>query len=210
PLNWNLATAQAAATPKTRFSGTETPAATSDSQMAGSVAGARIAARETGRRLANACAKTAGRGSTVNRPNASRANRVSPQRTSGGSRRMLRGFAAAVFCGSSNAAVAIALPRHHESARAPFERVDRQQQQEGSGEHHRRNRGGPGVIVLFELSDDQQRGDFGFHRHVAGDEDDRPILTQRACEGQREPGEQRRPHYGEDHQAEHLPAAGAQ
>src|ERR1035438_8230509 len=126
----------------------------------------------------------------MNTPNASSANRVSPQRTSGGSRRMLRGMAEVRLRGSSNATVAIASTHRHEFTSAPFERVDRQQQQKGSRKHHRRNRGSPGVIVLFELGDDQQRSDFSFHRHVAGDEDDRAVLAESAGEGQRETGEQ--------------------
>ena len=37
-------------------------------------------------------------------------------------------------------------------------------------------RRGAGVVVLLELGDDQERRDFGLHRHVAGDEDDGAVL----------------------------------
>ena len=50
----------------------------------------------------------------------------------------------------------------------------------------------PGVVELLELGDDQQRRDLRPHRHVAGDEDDRPVLADRARERQREAGEPRR------------------
>ena len=59
-------------------------------------------------------------------------------------------------------------------------------------QHHGRDRGGAGVVVLLQLDDDQERGDLGRHRHVAGDEDHRAVLADGAGEGEREAGEQRR------------------
>ena len=51
--------------------------------------------------------------------------------------------------------------------------------------HHGQADGrGAGVVVLLQLDDDQQRRDLGLHRHVAGDEDHRAVLADRAGEGQ--------------------------
>ena len=52
-----------------------------------------------------------------------------------------------------------------------------------------RDRGRAGVVVLLELGDDEQRRDLGLHRHVAGDEDDRAVLAERAREREREAGQ---------------------
>ena len=93
--------------------------------------------------------------------------------------------------------------------RRPLEQVDRQQQREREQQHHQRHRRGAGVVVLLELGDDQERRDLGLHRHVAGDEDHRAVLADRAGEGQREPGEQRR-RGRKDHPGERLPALRAE
>ena len=63
-----------------------------------------------------------------------------------------------------------------------------------------------GVVVLLELGDDHQRRDLRHHRHVAGDEDHRAVLADRARERQREAGQQRRQQRRQDHPAERLPA----
>ena len=77
-------------------------------------------------------------------------------------------------------------------ARAPrLQRVDANSSANDATSMHQRDRGGAGVVVLLELGDDQQRRDLGLHRHVAGDEDDRAVLAERAREGEREAGEQR-------------------
>ena len=60
---------------------------------------------------------------------------------------------------------------------------------------------GAGVVVLLELRDDQQRRDLGPHRHVAGDEDDRPVFADGARERQREAGQPRRVQIRQDHAA---------
>ena len=51
---------------------------------------------------------------------------------------------------------------------------------------------GARVIELLELGDNEQRGDFGFHRHVAGDEDHRSVFAQSARKRGDESGNQRR------------------
>ena len=70
--------------------------------------------------------------------------------------------------------------------------IDDQQQHERDDQHHRCHRRCAGIVVLLQLGDDDQRRDLGDHRHVAGDEDHRAVLADRAREGQREAGQQRR------------------
>ncbi len=67
-----------------------------------------------------------------------------------------------------------------------------QQDEERDRQHDDADRRGAGIVELLELDDDQQRRDLGHQRHVAGDEDDRAVLADRAGEGQREAGQQRR------------------
>src|SRR5690606_37763606 len=84
------------------------------------------------------------------------------------------------------------------------------QQDEGDYQHQHADGGGAGVVVLVELDHDQQRQDFGFQRHVAGDEDHRAVLAHATGKGQREtgqPGGQQRRH---QHVAEDLQRLGAQ
>ena len=92
----------------------------------------------------------------------------------------------------------------------PLQQVDRQQHHERRGQHHRGDRRGAGVVVLLELGDDQQRRDFGPHRHVAGDEHHRAVFAEGPGERQREAGQQRRQHGRQDHSPERLPARRAQ
>ncbi len=96
------------------------------------------------------------------------------------------------------------------AARRPLEQVDGQQQRERSHQHDQSHSGGAGVVILLQLGDDQQRHDLGLHRHIAGDEDDRPVLADGPGEGQREAGEQGRCDGRENHPGEGLPALGAQ
>ena len=56
----------------------------------------------------------------------------------------------------------------------------------------------PAVVILLQFGDDQQRRDFGFHRHVAGDENDRAVFADRTRESEGEAGEQRGPQRRQD------------
>src|ERR1700677_642505 len=69
--------------------------------------------------------------------------------------------------------------------------VDEEEQDEGGDEHDDRYRGRSAVVVLLQLRDDEEGHDLGLHRHVARDEDHRPVLPERAGEGERETGEER-------------------
>ena len=85
-----------------------------------------------------------------------------------------------------------------------------EQQRERDEQHDDRDRGRARVVVLLELRDDEERGDLRLHRHVAGDEDDRAVLAERAREREREAGEQRRQHRRQDRRAERCAAARAE
>ena len=99
---------------------------------------------------------------------------------------------ASVRCAGATASVA----SMRLSARAPrlqrLQRVDPEQQHEREHQHHRRERGRARVVVLLQLGHDQQRRDLGPHRQVAGDEDHRAVLAERAREREREAREHRR------------------
>jgi hypothetical protein len=77
-------------------------------------------------------------------------------------------------------------------------------------EHDERDGGGTGVVVLLQARDDEQGRDFGTHRHVAGDEDHRAVLAERAREGHRESGEQGRAQQRKHDAAECQPAVCAE
>jgi hypothetical protein len=67
-----------------------------------------------------------------------------------------------------------------------LDKIDKKEREEGDRQHDGRDAGGAGIIILFEFHDDQQRRDFRDISNVAGDEDDRPIFTDSAREGERE------------------------
>ena len=50
-------------------------------------------------------------------------------------------------------------------------------------QHDHRQRRGPGVVVLIELGDDQQRSDLSAHGEIARDEHHRTVLAGAAGEG---------------------------
>ena len=76
--------------------------------------------------------------------------------------------------------------------RPALQRVDEEQQQERRDQHHGRDRGRVRVAEFLQPDDDQQRRDLRHVRQVAGDEDDRAVLADRAREREREAGQQRR------------------
>src|SRR3546814_9605066 len=62
----------------------------------------------------------------------------------------------------------------------------------------------PGIGELFKLSDDQQWRDFRHVGHVARNEDNVAILTDAACKGHGEPGQERRRDGRQDDMTESL------
>ena len=64
----------------------------------------------------------------------------------------------------------------------------------------------PGVVVLLELGDDQQRRNLGAHRHVARNEDDRSVFAHGSREGEREAGEPCRVEIGKDDARQDVPS----
>ncbi|CAI8721855.1 protein of unknown function [Methylococcus capsulatus] len=92
----------------------------------------------------------------------------------------------------------------------PLQQVDGQQQGERDQQHGHRQGGGAGVVVLLQLGDDEQRGDFRDQRNVAGDEDHRAVFADATGEGQGEARHQGGGDGRQDHLQEGLPAGGAQ
>ncbi len=69
-----------------------------------------------------------------------------------------------------------------------------EQHHEGDDQHDRGDHRRACTIELFELDDDEHRGDFRNVRQVPGDENDRSVLADGTCEGERKAGENgRRP-----------------
>src|SRR5690606_19882715 len=96
------------------------------------------------------------------------------------------------------------------AAAAPLNVVDEQKQDEGNDERDRSDGGGLHVLVLLQLGDDQERGDFRFHGHVSRDENDGAVFSEGPGESQGESGEKGRPQYGQDDAEEGLEAGGSQ
>src|ERR1700730_3893295 len=89
---------------------------------------------------------------------------------------------------SSNTCLSL-LMRDGDALAAPLlNEVDSQQHRKRDHEHHERECGCALVVELFELGHDQERHDFGFHRHVTGYENHRTVFAKGAGEGQRESG----------------------
>ncbi len=71
--------------------------------------------------------------------------------------------------------------------------VDAEHQAERQHQHDHGDGGGAGIVVLLQFGNDHERRYFGFHRHVAGNENDRTVFSDRACECQRKACQQRGP-----------------
>eukprot|EP01022_Parablepharisma_sp_SALTPOND_P004178 TRINITY_DN1187_c2_g1_i1.p1 TRINITY_DN1187_c2_g1~~TRINITY_DN1187_c2_g1_i1.p1 ORF type:complete len:554 (-),score=206.99 TRINITY_DN1187_c2_g1_i1:2173-3834(-) len=219
PRNSNLAIAHAAATPKTRFSGTAMAAVSRVSLMADQASASVIDATQTSQPLRSASQNTATSGTNRNRVRNTSATPISDARTqagspvapgvSGGSPRAMAWLAAVLS--TEEGAPLMSVPLCPAALAGPgLQQVDGQQQHEGHDQHHHGNGRGAGIVVLLQLGDDEQRRDLGDHRHVAGDEDHRAVFARGAREGQRKPGQQGRQDGREDHAGEGLPAAGAE
>src|SRR5581483_295296 len=71
-----------------------------------------------------------------------------------------------------------------------LQQVDGEEEDERDRQHHGRDHGRGGVVEFLQLHDDQKRGDLRDIGHVAGDEDDRPVLADGARKCQGEAGEE--------------------
>src|SRR5215212_8103389 len=91
--------------------------------------------------------------------------------------------------------------------RPGLQEVDREEKNERRDQHERGDHGRAGVVELLELDDDEQRHDLRVSRHVAGDEDHRPVLADGAREGEGEPGENRREQRRQDDPPQDMEAA---
>src|SRR5262249_24974016 len=87
-----------------------------------------------------------------------------------------------------------------------LEQIDREEGRERHREQHDGDRRGFAVGELLEPRDDEHRRDLGLERHVAGDEDDRAVLPERAREREGEPRDDRRRDRGQDHPPHGLEA----
>src|ERR1700722_13624686 len=126
--------------------------------------------------LASACTNTTSSGISRNRPRNSSATAINTRRAGPCPRAW----------GSASAAAM--------SRQGPVvQGVDSEHEFEGQDQHHDRNGGGAGIIVLLQFGDDQQRRDLGFHGHVARDEDHRSVFTDGARKAERKSGEHGRP-----------------
>src|SRR5215212_10522198 len=94
--------------------------------------------------------------------------------------------------GEDRSSVAVAGSATLPPPRPRLQEVDREEKNERRDQHERGDHGRAGVVELLELDDDEQRHDLRVSRHVAGDEDHRPVLADRSCKGERKPGEGRR------------------
>src|SRR5690606_23646859 len=178
PRNANFAIAHAAARPNITLHGTAMAAAINVSLIAWAAAGSVMAAKYTSRPRANASVKTATSGNTRNRLRNSSAVVIRATRTANGS-------VVALFETTPVSDPAPALISTSGPLVAPvLEQIDQQQQQERKNQHDAAERGGAGVVVLFETGHDQQRRDFGFVRHVAADKDHRAVFADGARERQ--------------------------
>src|SRR5690606_29373688 len=212
PLNSNLAIAHAAATPKTRLSGTAIAATVSVRRMAASVSGSLSANRNSPAPRRNASMNTAISGSTRNstrKPSAS-AIRIplarGPSVVGRWKRRVCTGEDTTARDISVISSTAIAV-----SPAAPgLNEVDGEQHREGDDQHDRRDRRRACVVEFFQPDDDQKRRDLRHVGDVAGDEDHRAVFTDSACESEREARQHGGGEPGQDHAADRLEAVGAQ
>ena len=187
PGKSNLAIAQPAQTPNTRLAGTAIAAASSVSRSAASASGSRDRRRDT---ASSPCANAST--NTVDERH-DEEQRQEQQRDRGerpADQRRLGQLAPR----SGVPRARISDPRQPASRRAlqPWSALIASSSTNEMQQHHERDRRRARVVELLELRDDEQRRDLGPHRHVAGDEDDRAVLADRARERQREAGQPRR------------------
>src|SRR5690606_26961406 len=201
PRNSYLLTHQAAAMPNTRLSGTEMPTAINVSFSAAIASGSKMAPKKVPRPCLSPSLSTITSGSSKNSANTAQAAPISAMRPQ---------WSGAGRCTTERGAATERLLMTDSSmgANVALQQVDQQQQDEGHHQHQYANGGRGGVVVLVELDHDQQRQDLGLHRHVAGDENHRAVLTHapRARQGEAgQPGRYQRRH---QYMTEHLEGFG--
>src|SRR5574343_182866 len=176
PRNSNLVTAQAAATPNTRFSGTEMAVASRVSFSAEMASGSLIACQNTSRPRLRPWVTTMYSGNTriaANTAQAMTIRMMAPTERLAGRAAALWPRVARLMTGSSELRLDAAL-----------QDVDQQQQDERHHQHDHADGGGARVVVLIQLGDDQQRQHLGLQRDVAGDEHHRAVLADTTRKGQ--------------------------
>src|SRR5450830_699323 len=204
PRNEYLLTHHAALTPNTTLSGTEITTATTVSLSADSASGSRIAVKDAPIPYFKPWDTTINSGSSRNRKNTSQPRLIRMRRDSALPRRAALAEDAADIDDWDMFRASLW------TFDAPLQQVDQQQQDKGNHQHQYANGGGASVVVLVELDHDQQRQDLGLHRHVAGDEDHRAVLTDATGKRQGEAGQPGRQQRGHEDVAEHLQRLGAQ
>src|SRR5438552_3754562 len=108
-----------------------------------------------------------------------------PRTTTANSVRVQRTHAGSCWAGRWRGAMTTLVGGLHIAPAAPaFEQVDDRQHGERRRQQDDRDGRGLGVVELFQLLDDQFRGDLGAEWHVARDEDDRAVLAEGAGESQ--------------------------
>src|SRR5262245_37552977 len=183
PGNRKRPMAQAAASPKTRLSATAIGATVRVKRMACRVSGSpKRFCRYTRGHAASDWAKTFTSRTPTSRMITASAAAISRRRTHAGS----------------------SWGRRSSMTGPPaLEQVDDEQAREGDAEQHHRDRRRLGVGELLQACDDQHRRDLGLVRHVARDEDERPVLAERAGKGERKAGH----HRGHDGREDHAPGS---
>src|SRR5262249_52280195 len=177
------AMAHAAAMPKTRFNPTATGATMRVSLIeCNGSASCRGLSQCACTPLANAWTKTLTSGTTTKNPITATAVRMRAIRTAAGS-----------SCARSGTGWAFGVSAMMALAPA-FEEVDCEEGHERDHQDDDGDRGRLGIGELLQPRDHEHGGDFRLERHVARDEDDGPVLAERAREGEREAGDER----GED------------
>src|SRR5215510_1785093 len=197
PGNRKRAIDQAAASPKITFRPTATGATMSVSSIEWKVSGSsNRLARYTRGPAANASTKTFTRGTSTSKPMIATATVMSVTRTQ-------RGSSCARMAGGEVVSAMV-------TGAPTFDEVDAEQGDEGHDEEHDRDRGRLPVGELFQPGHHQDGGDLGLEGHVARDEHHRPVLAERAREGEREAGDDRRQDRRQGHLHDGLQAVRAQ
>src|SRR5437016_2239345 len=193
PGNRKRAMAHAAAMPKTRFNPTATGATIKVSFTECKVSGSWKRLSQYARTpWANAWTKTFTSGTTTKNPMMTTAVRMRATLTAGGSS-WGRGGIGFSFTLSAMMSFAPA-----------FEQVDREERHEGDRQDDDRDRRRFRVGELLQPRDDENGRDLGLEGHVARDEDDGAVLAERAREGERKAGDERREDGRQDHPDEGL------
>src|SRR5690606_19372929 len=198
PANSKRVSAQAANTPNTALTGITIAAVSRVSLSAEIASGVVSAAHQVAKPLPKADSSTISNGSTTSSAITSTAAPISNRRSHGG---------VSSPCPACASAIAAAPAFVAEDQR---DQVDRQQAGERGDQHQRRQCDRAVVVVLLQADGDQQRRDLGLVGLVAGDEDHRAVLAQRAGESEREAGQQRRQQLRQHHPAQGGQARGAE